>query len=677
MVKQFHDIEQIVVGNGADVQLDLQSPEISPIHCLIEKRDDAFFICDLGSATGTLKNGQAILDEGIENGDEITVGPFKILFFVGVPKPINAPGQSSVQIQTPVAAKESAEIVIPPPSVVKPGSVNAATPTVSAVVKTVVKEQPLTGRPEIRRVQDAVGFRKKVKNQKTFAPASEVSDLTEYIKPGRGNVVEVLVSWHERVLNTYHISQKGRYTLGGAGQRSAFQVPMAFPIIPFIEIQNGIVRVFVYADMDLQLVDKDNKLSRQQLESQGRLIGGEQRSIRLEQNEVLFIELKNGISLVVRYTPQAPLQPVAPMILSSSEASGVVASIIIALLMGFYISVTAPRGQDEKPEEEIQRVAQIIFTELNKVPPPPPPQEKENPPPPEPPKPLPPPKVEKIVEATDKKQEQRTKGAPNKPEQVAQKQTTQARATEVRQTNPNNKKKMFTSTKQGGAIKTGDKAGANAQSAEKDVTNQGLLSAFGPGGVRNKLDKAYNGSGELMGVAGAATGSSGFNEDRAGDDLGSRFKDTGAGGKGTATQGIAGIGTKGRGSGMSAYGGDTGFGDKNSVTVEPGGAEEEFIGSIDREAVRRVVRSALAAFKACYERELKSNSKLEGKVMISWEIREKGVAAAAKVVKDKSTINNTTVENCVKSRMLTLRFPEPPPGTIAEVQFPFYFTSQK
>jgi hypothetical protein len=72
------------------------------------------------------------------------------------------------------------------------------------------------------------------------------------------------------------------------------------------------------------------------------------------------------------------------------------------------------------------------------------------------------------------------------------------------------------------------------------------LSAFGSGGSRSKMDKAYSGSGELIGDAGKATGSSGFNENRAGSDVGSKFKDTGAGGKGTATTGIAGIGTKGR-----------------------------------------------------------------------------------------------------------------------------------
>ena len=203
------------------------------------------------------------------------------------------------------------------------------------------------------------------------------------------------------------------------------------------------------------------------------------------------------------------------------------------------------------------------------------------------------------------------------------------------------------------------------------------LAAFGGGGARSKLDKAYSGSGELLGAGEKATGASGFNENRGGDDLGSKFKDTGAGGKGTATQGIAGVGTKGRGTGMSAYGTGDGLGSKDQVQIVPGGAEEEFVGSIDREAVRRAVRSAMSAFRACYEREYKKDTKLEGKVVISWEIHEKGVGKNSKVVHEKSTINNRAVEECVRERILALRYPEPPAGTVAEVMYPFLFQGQK
>jgi pSer/pThr/pTyr-binding forkhead associated (FHA) protein len=69
-VRQF-DGDQIVIGHDADVQLDLDHDSISPIHCLIERRDDSFFVCDLGSKAGTFKNGQAILDEILSSGDDV------------------------------------------------------------------------------------------------------------------------------------------------------------------------------------------------------------------------------------------------------------------------------------------------------------------------------------------------------------------------------------------------------------------------------------------------------------------------------------------------------------------------------------------------------------------------------------------------------------------------------
>jgi hypothetical protein len=232
---------------------------------------------------------------------------------------------------------------------------------------------------------------------------------------------------------------------------------------------------------------------------------------------------------------------------------------------------------------------------------------------------------------------------------------------------------VFTSTKQGGAIKTGNTAGANAQSANKDLSKVGLFSAFGGGGSRKNIDKAYSGAGEVMGMGEKATGTSGFNENRAGDDLGSKFKDSGAGGKGTATQGIAGVGTKGRGSGQSAYGASEGFGSKNSVAIEGGGFEESFDGTIDKEAIRRVIRQNKHELQSCYERALNTlekGRKLEGKVILSWEIIERGQARNVKI--KSSTLNNRGVEECIRSRLASWIFPEPPAGLVAEVQaYPF------
>ena len=302
----------------------------------------------------------------------------------------------------------------------------------------------------------------------------------------------------------------------------------------------------------------------------------------------------------------------------------------------------------EKPKEEI------------KPEPVPPPQKTE-------PKDVPPPPLKKVevVEKADA-----PKGAKEKPA-VAQ---SAARAMEVRAIpNSKNKPKKFTSTvKQGGAVKIGDKAGANAQS--KDVTKTGLLSAFGGGGMRSQLDQAYQGSGDLLGLAEKATGSAGMGENRAGSDLGSKFKDVGAGGKGTATQGISGIGTKGRSSGQSAYG-DVGIGGKGSVAIEAGGMGAEFVGSIDREQVRRVIRSILSQIKSCYERQLRSNPDLEGKIVIRFDIHAEGKIKSSAPVDATGVMK--VVGECVAARIKEQRMPEPPEGSYAEVDYPFVFGAQK
>lgn len=664
VVKQFLDKDQILFGHEAEVDVDLDSAEVSPIHCLIEKRGHQYFICDLGSTQGTFKNGQMILDEAIASGDEFTVGPFRIIFFIGAPKPVHSP-------------KTASEVVIQPAPVVLAA---AAPASVSVTAKETVKEvsPPATtqSKPQIHsavigskvssRGQQFLKSRNK-KGRKTFAPESQIQDLREYVKPGKGQLVEVIVAWKERILTTYHFVPVGMKKLG---RDQDIQIPDgASPKNwTFLDFTGGVqiratneMKVEVQNAMELRTITDG--------------------TYRLQQNETVFVTLSNSMQLIVRFAPIAPAVPFeSAAILSSSELTGVLAALIVAALTSLIVSVTAPKAVEK--EEEIERVAQVIFEKppvpvVAKLPTPPEPQK-----PPEPVTPPKPPEVKKppvqpkkITEAETQKQAQ-TKGDPKKPDQVAQQAQKAGRASEVKPKDPKFKAKQFTSTKQGGAVKTGNQNGANAQSKEPDPTNSGLLSAFGSGGVRSKLDQAYSGTGQALGTGEKATGASGFNENRAGDDVGSKFKDTGAGGKGTATQGIAGIGA-GKGLGMSATGTGTGFGAKDQVAIQPGGAEEEFVGSIDREAVRRAVRSALASFKACYDREYNKNSKLAGKVVISWEIHEKGIARNAKVVKDKSTIGNSAVEECVRARMLTVIFPEPPGGTIAEVTYPFLFQGQK
>lgn len=662
-VKQF-DKDQIIFGRDADVQVDLKDESVSQIHCLIELRESGYFICDLGSSTGTYKESKPVLDESISSGQSFEVGPFRIQFFVGVPKSKDAPQTAATILEPKPKVEEVAPRPAPPVAPLKPVAPVATQPPPRLPENNVVVKSSVT--PVVQ-----TGKR----GRKTFAPESEIKDLKKHFKPTKGPVIEVIVAWQERVLTTYHFTGDKTITVG-SDSKSDIQLPGQFlkGTQPFIETKNG-TRVLATIEMAPELVSGAQTLmSQEELLKLGKAVRTSSGvAVRVEQGEMAVMSISSGTLMIfIRHVPQSA-KPVlaAPLALSSGELTGLVIAGLIVILTKLYFTVTQPEQEVVAVEEEVVRLAEFIY-------------EKPKTPDEEKPEPRPEPVRERVetnaptttvpvrVQVTDQRKENIQKGNPNSQNTVAQ--TAAARAQEVRpRPSKVDRPKKFTSTKQGGAVKVGEKEGSNAQS--KDINSEGLLAAFGGGGNRKQLDQAYSGAGDILGTANQATGAAGQNANRAGEDLGSRFKDTGAGGKGTATQGIAGVGTKGRGSGMNTFGSGTGLGGKGSVTLDIGGSEEGWTGTIDREAVRRVIRSILSQLKSCYERQLRVDSTLEGKVVIQFEIAEQGRVRSAST---KSTsLNNTTVESCVAARIREARFPEPPTGTIAVVDYPFVFGAQK
>lgn len=695
-VKQF-DSDQIIIGQNADVQVDLKDDAVAPIHCLIELRDSGYYVCDLGSQSGTYKNGKQVLDEPLSSGDAIVIGPFSIQFFIGVPKPKAPPAMTVAPAAAPPVAAEpeapapKVQPPAPPPQMPKSApaaSVPAAAPQ-APKSKAVVPPSPaapqapkLPDQPERRQSVRSTGEpmpRKKKKGKKTFAPASEISDLRDYLKPTKGNHIEVIVAWQERVLETYHFGPSQKVVKAGPSRKLDVFVPVVFmgSAGPLIHLNQGQAQVMAGANVDVETITTSQQFSLDDLIRSGKANkSGNGHSVRLDQGDLVCLSYgeEGQLQIFIRFVPAAPVPALTGLLdLTGSELTGMIVSVVLVSLLALYMSVYAPQDKAaDKPEDQV-RLAQFVYNKPASTPTPVPTPEPVQTPPPVVKAPTPAPTPEpKKVQVTDKQQEQKKVG--KKESTAATTERPAAKAAEVRpKPTKLDRPKKFTSTKQGGAVKMGETAGANAQSAN-DVSKTGLLSAFGSGGNRTKLDQAYSGSGELLGMADKATGTSGQNENRAGDDIGSKFKDSGAGGKGTATQGIAGVGTKGKGSGQYGYGG-VGFGGKGNVAIDAGGTDAEFVGTIDKEAVRRVIRSILSQIKSCYERQLRSNSGLEGKVVIQFEIEEQG---RVRVAKTKTTsLSDATVESCVASRIKEQRFPEPPPGTIAVVDYPFVFGAQR
>lgn len=634
-VKQFTET-QIVIGKNPGLQLTLADDSVSPLHAVIEERDSGYYLSDLGSSTGTMRNGNKALDEKLANGDELTVGVYKIQFYIGVPKPLTVP---------PTASKTT------PTSVSSPA-----------------KTTPVVARPVMGK-SSSPGTKKK--NRSTFAPPSYYSDASELLKPTKGTVVEVVVAWRERVLSTYHFNEKQMVSIGGDSSCDIV-MPISKTLGKLNILRIGtMASALVNSEMTGELYKEGSKIPFSELYRQNRMRGGANGfELDLQQGEMIRIGFMGDlVSVYIRYVPESPKPLMAPLLdLTASEATGVILAAVVTLLFGLYMIIYNPSNlTDEKLLEEPIRKAIVTFN-------PPPkkvvveateaPQEK------------------KVVTAQEKpkKEEKQAVQVTTKPQENAKSAATlpgpQGKAGEVAPKDTTDKTKKLTSAKPGGAIKTAPKEGANLKAEKPDPSKVGLLGVFSNKGTQSKLDKAYSGSGELQGMADSATGFAGQAEDRAGDTIGTKLKDTGAGGKGTATVGISGVGTQGKGGGNSGYGtgGLGGLGKKGSVDINVEGSGAEFSGSIDKEAIRRVIIANKNSIRSCYERVLQRKPDMYGKLVLEWDIEEKGRVSRASVV--SNSLGDDDVASCIINRLKTWRFPEPPPDQVGRVTFPFVFTAQ-
>ena len=104
-------------------------------------------------------------------------------------------------------------------------------------------------------------------------------------------------------------------------------------------------------------------------------------------------------------------------------------------------------------------------------------------------------------------------------------------------------------------------------------------------------------------------------------------------------------------------------------------AQEEFDrkwqGSIDREAVRQVIRNNKDKIKTCYKDGLKKQPDDNGKVMIRFEVDDKGKVRSSKVT--ESALKNKEVGECVSKVIQEQKFPETHEGVITVIDFPFFF----
>jgi pSer/pThr/pTyr-binding forkhead associated (FHA) protein len=155
--------------------------------------------------------------------------------------------------------------------------------------------------------------------------------------------------------------------------------------------------------------------------------------------------------------------------------------------------------------------------------------------------------------------------------------------------------------------------------------------------------------------------------------LGLRGTGRGGGGTGEGTIGLGNVGTIGHGAGGgtgSGYGsGAGGFRGRDAKVPRIRSGQADVHGSLSKEVIRRIIGRHINEVRFCYEQELNARPDLQGRVAVKFIISPTGAVQTAAV--DSSDLGNPKAEQCIAQSVRRWTFPAPEGGGIVVVTYPF------
>lgn len=146
----------------------------------------------------------------------------------------------------------------------------------------------------------------------------------------------------------------------------------------------------------------------------------------------------------------------------------------------------------------------------------------------------------------------------------------------------------------------------------------------------------------------------------------------GGGGGGLGIKGAELLRGKG-GGGIGALGaGNIGKGSVAGTVTRASTSRIGAQGSIDKEAVAKVINAHLHEVSSCYERALLKTPGLAGKIVLEWQITTTGSVGYAKT--KSSSMQSPAVESCILQSLKTWKFPQAK-GAGVVITYPFMFNS--
>ena len=201
----------------------------------------------------------------------------------------------------------------------------------------------------------------------------------------------------------------------------------------------------------------------------------------------------------------------------------------------------------------------------------------------------------------------------------------------------------------GGGNGSGDGKAGDKSNGRRSVSNSGVLGVIGVASESGGefADVFSSGSEVKEDVSDVLTGKKAA---KAATSATSLVRKKGLGGSGTDSGSVTGSGTAEIGSVGVNAGGKVNIGTKQNIAV----IDSKVSNGLDKKSAADIIVRKIGGFRRCYERALKSDADLRGKIIFEISIGDQGQVVNVRFVED--TLRTKEVTECIKSILQRLIF---------------------
>ena len=95
-------------------------------------------------------------------------------------------------------------------------------------------------------------------------------------------------------------------------------------------------------------------------------------------------------------------------------------------------------------------------------------------------------------------------------------------------------------------------------------------------------------------------------------------------------------------------------------------------GELSKEEIQKVINKHIGEIQYCYEKQLRTQPGLSGRVVLDWTVNLQGKVTVVKIA--QSTLASSEATNCMMQKLKSWKFPNPRGGAVSIV-FPFVFNT--